>query len=174
MCGMADARFEKSVIYICSHHLQDGAMGFVINKPASHVAYSEILLQLGLPLGDKENYPTVLSGGPIDNIRGFVLHSNEYLSRDGAPIDKDVSLTATTDILADIAAGTGPKQALFMLGYASWKEGQLEAEIAGNSWLVVPADNELIFDCPPSKKWTRALAKLGVHPSMLSVNQGSV
>ena len=174
MRGMTDPRFEKSVIYICSHAPEEGAMGFVINKPAAHVAYSEILLQLGLPLGDKENYPVVLSGGPMENIRGFVLHSNDYRQSDSTPVDEDISLTATMDILADIAAGPGPKHALFLLGYSGWRDGQLEAEIAGNCWLVVPANDFLMFECPFSRRWTQALALLGVNPSMLSIEQGSV
>ena len=174
MRGMTDQRFEKSVVFICSHAPGEGTMGFVINKPATHVAYSEILLQLGLPLGDKENYPVVLSGGPVENIRGFVLHSNDYHQSDSTAVDDDISLTATMDILADIAAGTGPKRSLFFLGYSSWREGQLEAEIAGNCWLVVPANHFLVFDCPYSQRWTQALALLGVNPSMLSAEQGSV
>ncbi len=174
MRGMLDPRFEKSVIYICSHSAEQGAMGFVINKPASHVAYSEILLQLGISLGDKKNYPVVLSGGPVENIRGFVLHTSDYSRKDTVVIDGDISLTATLDILSDIAVGVGPRKALFFLGYASWREGQLEAEISGNSWLVVPSNDFLLFDCPITQKWEQAFLSLGVNPSMVSIEQGSV
>ncbi len=175
MRGLADPRFEKSVVFICTHVPEEGAMGFIINKPAANISYSEILLQLGLPLGDNKNYPTVLSGGPMENIRGFVVHSSEYQHESSTCIGKDISLTATMDILADIATGIGPKKALFLLGYSSWKEGQLEAEIAGNCWLVAPVNKFLLFECPNIQKWGQALALLGiVNPSMLSADQGSV
>ncbi len=174
MPGMRDQRFEKAVVYICSDDEKEGTMGLVINKVAHHVAFSEILLQLKLPLGEQKNYPPVLMGGPMDSIRGFILHSSDYGNEQTVSIAKDISLTATTDILKDIAEGKGPKKHLIALGHSSWTAGQLEAEIAGNSWLVLPSDDTLLFDCPLKDRWKTALLRMGVDPVMLSLEQGSV
>lgn len=174
MPGMPDIRFAKSVVYICSDNEENGTMGFVINKPTPHVAFSEILLQLKLPLGDQKFYPQVLSGGPVDGARGFILHTLDYLETETNVVTDHIGLTATVDVLQDIAFGQGPHKYLLTLGYSSWEAGQLEAEIAGNSWLVLEATEELVFDCPLQERWKKSLTSLGIDPLMLSLEQGSV
>ena len=106
-------------------------------------------------------------GGPVEAGRGFVLHSPDYRQEATMVIDEQIALTATTDILRDIAEGDGPKSSL-ALGYAGWGPGQLDAEIQANGWLSVDADLGLIFDYDPDKVWQRALAKIGIDVSMLS------
>ena len=104
-------------------------------------------------------------GGPVETGRGFVLHSADYFKAESTlPIDESVCLTATIDILRDIAKGTGPDKALLALGYAGWAPGQLESEIHANGWLNCPADPELIFDPEVDRKYNRALGKIGIDP----------
>jgi len=109
----------------------------------------------------------------VDTGRGFVLHSADYFAADSTlPIDAEVSLTATVDILKAIASGTGPSRAMLALGYAGWREGQLEDEIAANGWLNCPCDPELLFDRDLDRKYERALAKIGIDPSHLVAEAG--
>jgi putative transcriptional regulator len=115
----------------------------------------------------------VLRGGPVDEQRGFVLHSSDFFIKDSTlTIDDHISLTATVDILKAIAHGAGPRQAIFALGYAGWGAGQLESEIQHNGWLHCPADPDLIFDDDIDTKYHRALQKIGIHPGMLSSEAG--
>ncbi len=79
-----------------------------------------------------------------------------------------MSLTATVDILRDIAGGEGPKHCLLALGYAGWGPGQLEQEIQNNGWLHAPADEELVFGVDLDHKWDRAVQKIGVDFTKLS------
>jgi putative transcriptional regulator len=112
-------------------------------------------------------------GGPVETGRGFVLHSADYFKAESTlPIDESVCLTATIDILRDIAKGTGPDKALLALGYAGWAPGQLESEIHANGWLNCPADPELIFDPEVDRKYLRALGKLGIDPIRLVNDSG--
>lgn len=174
MPAMSDPRFSRSVIYLCAHSA-DGAMGIIVNQRAPHISFSELLEQLNiLPAEDRIDVPTpfkgmpVHVGGPVETGRGFVLHSADYFAEDSTlPIDSDVCLTATIDILRAIADGQGPDQALLALGYAGWAPGQLETEIQSNGWLHCPADRDLIFDRDVENKYTRALAKIGIDPSRL-------
>ncbi|HEY8161928.1 MAG: YqgE/AlgH family protein [Methylocystis sp.] len=179
MPGMTDERFARSVIYLCAHS-EDGAMGIVVNQPARVKNFPDLLVQLQviapeerirLPRGAEEIQ--VLSGGPVQTDRGFVLHSPDFfLDNSTLPIDEGVSLTATIDILRAIAAGEGPHHAVLALGYAGWDAGQLEDEIQHNGWLHCPADPALLFDRDLSGKYTRALRSMGVDLERLSSAAG--
>jgi putative transcriptional regulator len=172
MPGMGDLRFEHSVVFLCSYG-DDGAMGLIINKPAEDVRLSHLLEQLDIsPTPPGQDMP-VHFGGPVESARGFVLHSSEYASSlQSMPVSDEFSMTATLDILEDIATGSGPDKALMMLGYAGWGPGQLESEIALNGWLTADADANLVFDAADSEKWGAALQSLGVDPLTLSASAG--
>ncbi len=177
MPGADDGNFAGSVVYVCAHSAE-GAMGIVINRPAEHLSFVDLLQQLDLIPQDKAinvpaklAYMSVFVGGPVETGRGFVLHSADYFSPDSTlAIDNSVCLTATIDILRAIAHGAGPHQSLLALGYAGWAPGQLESEIQANGWLTCPGDAELVFDPRAEEKYALALAKLGVDPTFL-VNQ---
>jgi putative transcriptional regulator len=179
MPGMPDERFERSVIYLCAHS-HEGAMGIIINRRAPSVNFSELLIQLevikpddAIRLPEKAGIVPVLKGGPVETGRGFVLHSNDfYIDNSTLPIDEDVSLTATVDILRAIANGAGPGRAVLALGYAGWSAGQLENEMQQNSWLTCPADASLVFDSPVELKYDLAFRKLGINQSHLSAEAG--
>ena len=179
MPGMADERFARSVIYLCAHS-EDGAMGIIVNQASRVKNFPELLVQLNvissddliqLPQGAEGIQ--VLTGGPVQTDRGFVLHSPDFhLDNSTMPIDDSVSLTATIDILRAIAAGNGPHQALLALGYAGWDAGQLEDEMQHNGWLHCPADPALLFDPRLDTKYDRALRSMGVDPARLSSSAG--
>ncbi len=172
MPGMGDLRFEHSVVFLCSHGAE-GAMGLIVNKPAEDVRLSHLLEQLEIKPEPPGCDMAVHFGGPVESARGFVLHSPEYQSSlQSLPVSDDFSMTATLDILEDIAVGTGPKKALMMLGYAGWGPGQLESEIAMNGWLTAEADPGLLFEMDDAEKWSAALQSLGVDPLTLSASAG--
>ena len=178
MPGMADERFRRSVIFICAHS-EDGAMGFILNKPQP-MRFQELVSRIGLDSKHRkqvtksaqtEDFP-IQSGGPVDTGRGFVLHSDDYISESTMPVNDDLCLTATLDILRAIHEGRGPDKAVMMLGYAGWSAGQLEQEMAANAWLSCPAHDELVFDRDHATKYDRVLARMGVSPAMLSLETG--
>jgi putative transcriptional regulator len=171
MPGMTDPRFEKSVIYMCVHNA-DGAMGLLVNRPIESMTFPEMLEQLGITPADDAGAIRVLFGGPVEQARGFVLHSPDYLQDASMVVDEKVALTATVDILRAIADGAGPRNRLLALGYAGWGPGQLDDEIMRNGWLNVSADDDLVFGDNLDAKWERAMAKLGVDPRMLSDDAG--
>ncbi|MGI9401827.1 MAG: YqgE/AlgH family protein [Rhizobiaceae bacterium] len=178
MPGMGDARFEKTVIYICAHSAE-GAMGFVINKTLDAPSIPDFLSQLNIVNGDEiRSIPDnilqapLYRGGPVEPGRGFVLHSPEYTSDTTLPVSDGVSLTATLEILRAIATGRGPTKMLLALGYSGWAGGQLEEEIASNGWLTVPSQNSILFDCDNATKYAEALKMLGVDPALLSGDIG--
>ena len=179
MPGMADKRFHRSVIYMCAHS-EKGAMGLIINQKASQISFPDLLSQLEIgPDRDRQKFPELIEakpvhiGGPVDNSRGFVLHSSDYFAEDSTlAIDADVCLTATLDILKAIARGRGPQRSLLALGYAGWSAGQLEGELQANGWLHCPADAELVFETDLSDKYDHALGRIGVDPIHLVSEAG--
>ncbi|MBN8919633.1 MAG: YqgE/AlgH family protein [Rhizobiales bacterium] len=179
MPTMQDERFSRSVVYVCAHSTE-GAMGIIVNHPATNINFSDLLVQLDvIPATDLIELPSradaikVLKGGPVETSRGFVLHSSDFFIDDSTlSIDDGVSLTATLDILKAIARGDGPMKAVLALGYAGWAAGQLESEIQENGWLHCDADAELIFGNDVATKYERAMRKIGVNPAMLSSEAG--
>ncbi len=178
MPGMGDARFERSVIFVCAHS-QEGAMGFMVNRPLESPTVEDFFMQLNIVEDDEleelvGNFDRVrlYSGGPVEPGRGFVLHSGDYNSQTTLRIGADVALTATLEILRAIATGQGPRHILLALGYAGWTSGQLEQEIAANGWLTCAADTEILFDANDKSKYDRALASLGIDQISLSGDAG--
>lgn len=171
MPAMPDPRFARSVIYLCAHGA-DGAMGLVINRPIEDMAFHELLDQLGIEIPGILPPMPVHFGGPVEQGRGFVLHSTDFVREGSLLVDEEVALTATIDILRAIAEGRGPRHKLFALGYAGWGPGQLDAEMQANGWLHVPADAGLVFDGELDTKWERAIAKIGADPLWLSGDVG--
>jgi putative transcriptional regulator len=171
MPQMLDERFVKTVIYMCAH-TEDGAMGLVVNKILEDIDFPDLLDQLDLNPAAGGTDIRVHFGGPVESGRGFVLHSSDYQQDATMVIDEQIALTATTDILRDIAEGDGPQSSLLALGYAGWGPGQLDSEIQANGWLSVDADPGLIFGNEPDKIWQGALAKIGIDGSMLSGDAG--
>jgi putative transcriptional regulator len=176
---MQDDRFARSLIYICAHS-SEGAMGIVVNQPAKHISFPDLLVKLEvIPPADLIQLPNraggvkVLKGGPVETERGFVLHSADFFIENSTlPIDEGICLTATLDILKAIARGNGPESALLALGYAGWAPGQLENEIHSNGWLHCSADPNLIFGSDIESKYDLALKKIGISPGMLSSDIG--
>lgn len=173
MPTMPDNRFARSVIYMVAHN-EEGAMGLVVNKPMGSIGFAELLDQLDIETDtpDVEEACKVLYGGPVESGRGFVLHTDDYRQDSTMPVDGDVYMTATVDILKAIANGHGPRQRLLALGYAGWAAGQLDEEIQRNDWLHAECDLDLLFAVDLSAKWERALAKIGIRPEMLSGQAG--
>ncbi len=171
MPTMRDPRFARSVICVCAHNAE-GAMGLVVNRLVGSVTFPDLLEQLGIDTVATTQEIRVHFGGPVESGRGFVLHSGEYHHASTLQVAERIALTATIDILQDIAKGCGPQRSLLALGYAGWGAGQLDAEIQSNGWLNVAADDQLVFDENLDSKWERAIAKLGVDPALLSSDAG--
>ncbi len=171
MPQMGDPRFARSVIYLCEHSPEAGAMGLIINKAIDNLTTDELYAQLKIETAASAAGP-VHFGGPVATGHGFVLHSLDYEEKETRRVGGEFAMTATLDILRAKAKGEGPRLSLVALGYAGWGPGQLEAEIGENAWLSVAADTALVFDADNDAKWQRALAKLGVSPEMLSGESG--
>ena len=173
MPRMGDPRFARSVVYICSHNAE-GALGLIINKKIDPLTFPKILSQLNIQNIDQENNRTrdVYFGGPVETERGFILHSLEYQSEFTLLIDEKIGMTASVEIIKELAMGNGPKQSLLALGYAGWGPGQLDVEFQENAWLSVDADMDLTFNENCDKKWNQALNKVGVSAALLSTDSG--
>ncbi|MCC6008282.1 MAG: YqgE/AlgH family protein [Rhodobacteraceae bacterium] len=172
MPGMGDPRFDKSVVFLCAH-TSEGAMGLIVNKPAGDLSFPDLLEQLDItPTAHAEGI-RVHFGGPVEHGRGFVLHSDDYASNESTVrVAGGYGMTATLDILHDIARGKGPTECIMALGYAGWGPGQLEAEFQHNGWLAAPADRAIVFGSDNGGKWEAALRLLGIPPSALSAAGG--
>ncbi|MGH7066795.1 MAG: YqgE/AlgH family protein [Acetobacteraceae bacterium] len=167
MPGMADPRFTQSVILMCAH-TPEGAMGIVVNRPLAQPSFDDLLKQLDIAPLPPARRIRLCAGGPVENARGFVLHTADWTGEGSLRVDDALALTASLDILKAIAGGGGPRAGLLALGYAGWGPGQLDLEIGHNAWLSAPADEKLVFDCDHDTKWRRALGKLGIDPGSLS------
>jgi putative transcriptional regulator len=167
MPAMGDPRFAQAVIYLCDH-TANGAMGIVVNQPLDRPSFADLLRQLHIDPVPPARSIQLCSGGPVDNARGFVLHSADWTGEGSLRVGESIALTASLDVLKAIAGGGGPRQGVLALGYTGWGPGQLDAEMQQNAWLSAPADPALVFDEEYDSKWRRALAALRIDPLLLS------
>ncbi|MFI4938089.1 MAG: YqgE/AlgH family protein [Candidatus Berkiellales bacterium] len=173
MPNMADPNFSHSVIYICEHS-PEGAMGIVVNLPLN-IQLGDVLSNMNIPSDDdKVVHTPVLAGGPVQQERGFVIHRTTAIEKweSSLALTNNISITTSKDILLAIANHKGPKDLIVALGYASWEGGQLEREIAQNTWLCGPANAQVLFDIPPENRWRAAGALLGVDMDCISYDVG--
>ncbi len=171
MPGLDDANFHHTVTYLCQHG-EEGAMGIVINRP-SGLRLNDILDQLDIKSStDACGEQPIYIGGPVQNDRGFVLHTAGSVWDSTLQITSSISITTSKDILDAIAHGRGPEKSLIALGYAGWGEGQLEAEISSNAWLNGPAPENILFDLPAEARWEAAARAIGVDLNLLSGDAG--
>lgn len=173
MPGIEDPRFERAVVFICAHDA-DHAMGLTVNRPVEGLTISKLLTRLKVKTPAKPIEELVLMGGPVDQERGFVLHTDDYdCQPNSVTVTPGVVLTATREVLEAMSSGgPHPRKAVMALGYAGWDQGQLEREIRHNVWLTCDADEHLLFGDDHAHKWSRALAKIGVAAERLSAQTG--
>jgi putative transcriptional regulator len=167
MPSLSDPRLSQGVIYMCAH-TNEGAMGILLNRPLEQPSFDDLLRQLQIEPLPPARRIRLCVGGPVDNGRGFVLHTADWTGEGSLVVDQRLALTASLDVLKAIATGGGPRQGVLALGYVGWGPSQLEDEIQRNTWLSAPADESLLFDAEHDTKWRRALAKLRIDPLLLS------
>jgi putative transcriptional regulator len=168
---MADPRFAQSVIYVCAH-TPEGAMGLVVNRPLAKPSFDDLLRQLEIEPLPPARRIRLCVGGPVDNARGFVLHTTDWTGEGSLKVNDALALTASLDVLKALAEGGGPREGILALGYAGWGPGQLEDEIHQNAWLSLPAQEHLVFGAEHETKWRRALATMKIDPLLLSGSAG--
>ncbi len=173
MPGMEDHRFARAVVLVSSHDAQ-GAMGFVLNQPVASPSFDQIMDELGIEQcqGDSARDVSVFCGGPVEQGRGFVIHSLDYSSQNSLRIGDIACVTATLDALKTVSGPSAPERAILCLGYAGWGSGQLEDELAQNGWLTIPATQELIFATSHERQYAAALAAIGIDEASLSSSSG--
>ena len=132
-------------------------MGLVINRPLAKSPVSDLLKGLGVEDQEAKGEIIVHYGGPVEPQKAFVLHSDDYAGKGTNVLGGGLAVTANVEIVRAIARGKGPRRSLFIMGYAGWAPGQLEAEIKANSWFSIPAEEKLIFDEDSTTKWEQAM-----------------
>lgn len=171
MPQLRDPRFNHSLVLVCAHD-EMGAMGIIVNKLLDDLKLDDLLRKLAITHYPAASHLPIYYGGPVEMGRGFILHSADFLRESSVLINSSIAITATLDMLSVIAEGRGPSKKLCALGYAGWGAGQLEQELQSNSWLQVPASDQLIFDIPIGERWLAALGQLGISPDLLSLDVG--
>ena len=161
MPSMDDPLFEGSVVYLCEHN-DEGALGMIINKP-SPVTMDLVFSASESEMPERFQNEWVMMGGPVQIDRGFVVHTPVGSWQSSLLVNDDVAMTTSRDIIENLSKPGAVDKAVVSIGYSSWSKGQLERELAGNSWLTVPADTHILFDLPYAERYQAALAKLGDH-----------
>ena len=171
MPDLLDEHFNQSVTYICEHN-EDGCFGIIINRKID-ISFDEVIGQMKIEASaGLDHNKAIFHGGPVQQDRGFVLHKPIGQWNSSLKINDELALTTSRDILEAIAHDEGPEQSIIALGYAGWSPGQLEQEIAANTWLSCPADERIIFNTPAEKRWQSAADIIGVDLRLLSHDAG--
>ena len=174
MPSMQDPVFGGAVVYICEHN-DKGVLGVVINKPTDmtmEILFERIDLHIAAGLHSGVVNEPIMFGGPVQDDRGFVLHTPGAAYSSSLTVTDEVAFTTSIDVLEAVANGDGPQRLLVSIGYAGWSPGQLEDEIGRNGWLTVGADAHVLFDLPIEERYNAAIKLLGIDPMMLASEAG--
>lgn len=174
MPSMQDPIFGGAVVYVCEHN-EKGVLGVVINKPTDmtmDVLFERIDLKVDDSVQDQVASEPIMFGGPVQDDRGFVLHTPGGRFSSSLSVTDEVAFTTSIDVLEAVASGDGPQRLLVSIGYAGWSPGQLEDEISRNGWLTVGASADVMFDLPIEQRYTAAIKLLGIDPMMLASEAG--
>ena len=174
MPSIQDPVFGGAVVYVCEHN-DSGVLGVVINKPTDmtmEVLFERIDLKLAAGLRSTVVDEPIMFGGPVQDDRGFVLHTPGAAYSSSLTVTDEVAFTTSIDVLEAVAAGDGPQRMLVSIGYSGWSPGQLEDEIGRNGWLTVGADAHVLFDLPIEQRYNAAIKLLGIDPMMLASEAG--
>src|SRR5471030_598027 len=174
MPAMQDPVFGGTVVYICEHN-DNGVLGVVINKPTDmtmEVLFDRIDLKLSDSLSPGVVNEPIMFGGPVQDDRGFVLHTPGTRYSSSLTVTDEVAFTTSIDVLEAVANGDGPPRMLVSIGYSGWSPGQLEDEIGRNGWLTVGADARILFEMPIEDRYVAAMKLLGIDPLMLTSEAG--
>lgn len=167
MPSMQDPNFNRTVTYICEHN-ENGAIGFIINRPAE-LNLEHVFEQMQIKVkGDLLGQQPLMSGGPLQAERGFVIHSPVGEWRSSLQTGDNIAVTTSQDVLEAMAVGDGPDKVVVTLGYAGWGAAQLEQEILQNAWLSCPASEQILFELPFAKRWEAAAKEIGVDINSIS------
>jgi putative transcriptional regulator len=168
--GMPDQRFEDAVIALCVHNA-DGAMGVGVGHELEGISLHMLLKDLEIDPGVVPDI-AIHFGGPVEPQRGFVIHSPDYSSSGTLKASPDWSVTATREILTDIAQGTGPAHWLVALGYAGWGAGQLDGEMRQHGWFAADSHAAVLFETPVDDRWHATWMAEGIDPAYLAGQTG--
>jgi len=174
MPSMQDPIFGGTVVYVCEHN-ENGVLGVVINKPTDmtmQVLFERIDLEVSSAADRHMESEPIMFGGPVQDDRGFVLHTPGAHFSSSLTVTNDVAFTTSIDVLEAVAKGKGPERMLVSIGYSGWSPGQLEDEISRNGWLTVAADPRILFDMPVEDRYSAAMKLLGIDPWMLTSEAG--
>jgi len=171
MPSLNDGFFNHAVTYICEHD-ETGSFGIIINQETG-ITIKQIAKEMKIKTDDNYNKDqSVFIGGPVDQGRGFILHRPTGHWQSSLKVKNNVALTTSKDILQAIVNNKGPDDCIVALGYAGWAAGQLDSEMAANTWLSCPADEQIIFNTPTEERWKAAANLIGVDLSLLSNETG--
>jgi putative transcriptional regulator len=158
--GLYDPNFRHTVVLVGEHNAE-GALGVVLNRALDvTVAQAAPLLGSLVPPGE-----SLFQGGPVQP-ESLVL-----LAQLVRPELLDVPVFGSVGFLVgDVGADIAPSvlRARVFAGYAGWGPGQLEAEMAGDSWITEPARVEDVFTDQPELLWSRVLERKGPEYRQLS------
>ena len=168
--GMADPRFSRSVVAICSHD-ENGALGINIGETVEGISFHDILGQFDIDTTEAPDCDVFL-GGPMETQRGFILHSLDINMSDTLQVGESWGLSSSIDMLKAIAQGRGPEHWIIALGYSGWGEGQLESELTQNGWTIAEGSPDWLYETESGDKWLMAWEALGIDPSKLSSGFG--
>ena len=172
MPGISDPRFERALILICAHD-EEHAMGLALNNPVEGLTVPDLLDKLEIASTIVLPPDLVLVGGPVEQERGFVLHSTDYQGEASLEVGDGVALTATREVLEAMASHNGaPSKSLLALGYAGWGAGQLEGEMRQHGWYAATGKAAVLFETPVATRWQAAWRGEGIDPSHLVAATG--
>lgn len=152
--ALEDPNFARTVVLIAEHN-EDGAMGLVLNRPAT-TTVSESAPELEELVDAQE---PIYIGGPVQPSAVIVLASFEQPDAAGLLVNEEVGfLSAEADFATSRAA---TRELRVFAGHAGWGPGQLDEELDREDWIVEPPLPQELFSEDAEELWSDVLTRKG-------------
>jgi putative transcriptional regulator len=152
--SLVDPNFRRSAV-ILGEHGELGALGVILNRPSDTRVADAVPGLAGLV----EEDDVVYVGGPVRPATVLVLAEVDDPEAVDGFVVGDVGFLRGDFDAAELDGRV--RRARIFAGYAGWSPEQLEAELAGDDWIVEPARPDDVFAPLGADLWRDAVERKG-------------
>ena len=163
--------FSKTLIYLCESN-SEGSFGIIINRTVE-IRLKDFFSSASEDIEAKLNKEKIVIGGPVEPMTIYIIHTKDDRFEELISINKNLSISTDVKLIKSILDDKGPEEFLVSFGYTGWSKGQLEREILKGSWLITPADKDIIFNTPAIEKINKTSKLAGFDITTVSSNYGN-
>ncbi len=160
---MEDPYFKRSVVLLAEYNKEEGAFGFILNKPLE-ITVNDIIKDF------PEFYAPVFMGGPVQTDSLFYMHNQGEFIENSVKICDNLYWSGNYEQLKQMINDQliFPNEVKFFIGYSGWDYDQMLNEVEQESWIITENKYQTIRELNNDNLWHASLESLGGKYALLA------